>query len=253
MSRQSPTSTGSPPTASPAQASSSRPANGYRRPYATTSSRSPSRSRPARRDRRLHRRARSQASCKLQGNPVAKPCPPAEFTTPTSQLPPTQKWEQLNLGTLAVGGQKILGKTPDPSPGDSRRAGVRPAAHAERERRSRSRRSATAARSRRRSASPSPSQTPRQDRRQRPLLPELHHSVDRSSGTSCRMQPSDLEQLDLRHLRNAATGSRPPLRRQSDCTCTASFRAAQAPKGSASASTPTAHHGRTWRSSANGG
>ena len=49
----------------------------------------------------------------LQANAVAKPCPPAEFTTPTAQLPPPQKWEQLNLGTLSVGGQRILGKTPE--------------------------------------------------------------------------------------------------------------------------------------------
>ena len=49
----------------------------------------------------------------LQANAVAKPCPPAEFTTPTAQLPPPQKWEQLDLATLTVAGQKILGKTPD--------------------------------------------------------------------------------------------------------------------------------------------
>jgi hypothetical protein len=49
----------------------------------------------------------------LQGNAVAKPCPPAEFTTPTSQLPAPQKWEQLNLAALTIGGQTILGKTPE--------------------------------------------------------------------------------------------------------------------------------------------
>jgi hypothetical protein len=48
----------------------------------------------------------------LQGNAVAKPCPPAEFTTPTSQLPAPQTWEQLDLAALTIGGQTILGKTP---------------------------------------------------------------------------------------------------------------------------------------------
>jgi hypothetical protein len=49
----------------------------------------------------------------LQGNAVSKPCPPAEFTTPTSQLPAPEKWEQLELATLTVAGEPILGKTPD--------------------------------------------------------------------------------------------------------------------------------------------
>jgi hypothetical protein len=49
----------------------------------------------------------------LQGNAVAKPCPPAEFTTPTSQLPAPRAWEQLDLAALTVGGQTILGKTPE--------------------------------------------------------------------------------------------------------------------------------------------
>jgi hypothetical protein len=49
----------------------------------------------------------------LQANAVAKPCPPAEFATPTSQLPAPAKWERIDLATLAVNGNTILGKTPD--------------------------------------------------------------------------------------------------------------------------------------------
>jgi hypothetical protein len=52
------------------------------------------------------------AIVQLQANAVAKPCPPAEFTTPTSQLPPTEKWERLNLANLTVNGEPILGGTP---------------------------------------------------------------------------------------------------------------------------------------------
>jgi hypothetical protein len=48
----------------------------------------------------------------LQGNAVAKPCPPAELTTPTSQLPAPETWEELDLATLSVGGETILGRTP---------------------------------------------------------------------------------------------------------------------------------------------
>jgi hypothetical protein len=47
---------------------------------------------------------------RLQAN---KPCPPAEFPTPVSKLPPPEKWERIDLGSLTVGGEPILGKTPD--------------------------------------------------------------------------------------------------------------------------------------------
>jgi hypothetical protein len=49
----------------------------------------------------------------LQGNAVSKPCPPAELTTPTPQLPAPRKWEQLDLATLTVAGAPMLGRTPD--------------------------------------------------------------------------------------------------------------------------------------------
>jgi hypothetical protein len=49
---------------------------------------------------------------RLQANAVAKPCPPAEFATPTSNLPPPAKWERIDLAALTVNGKTILGKTP---------------------------------------------------------------------------------------------------------------------------------------------
>lgn len=49
----------------------------------------------------------------LQANAVVKPCPPAEFPTPVSKLPPPEKWERIDLGDLTVGGAQIIGKTPD--------------------------------------------------------------------------------------------------------------------------------------------
>ena len=49
----------------------------------------------------------------MQANAVAKPCPPASFTTPISKLAPPARWEQLDLATLTVGGKTILGRTPD--------------------------------------------------------------------------------------------------------------------------------------------
>jgi hypothetical protein len=48
----------------------------------------------------------------LPGNAVATPCPPAQFVTPTDKLAPPRIWEQIDLGNLTVGGQKILGKSP---------------------------------------------------------------------------------------------------------------------------------------------
>jgi hypothetical protein len=59
-----------------------------------------------------NRRGQVAGIAQLQGNAVAKPCPPAELTTPTSRLPAPEKWEQLDLATLAVAGEPILGKTP---------------------------------------------------------------------------------------------------------------------------------------------
>lgn len=56
---------------------------------------------------------RVAAIVQLQANAVVKPCPPAEFPTPVSKLPPPEKWERIDLGSLTVGGAQILGKTPD--------------------------------------------------------------------------------------------------------------------------------------------
>ena len=44
---------------------------------------------------------------------VALPCPPATLPTPTEQLPTPQEWEQVDLGSMTVAGQRILGRTPD--------------------------------------------------------------------------------------------------------------------------------------------
>jgi hypothetical protein len=49
----------------------------------------------------------------VPGNAVATPCPPAQFTTPTAQLAPRKTWERIDLGAMTVGGQTILGKTPE--------------------------------------------------------------------------------------------------------------------------------------------
>lgn len=57
-------------------------------------------------------RGRVAAITQLPGNAVAKPCPPAQFATPVSKLPPPARWERIDLSTLSVGGSKILGKTP---------------------------------------------------------------------------------------------------------------------------------------------
>ena len=49
----------------------------------------------------------------VPGNAVATQCPPAQFTTPIAKLAPPKIWERIDLGTLTVGGQAILGKTPE--------------------------------------------------------------------------------------------------------------------------------------------
>jgi hypothetical protein len=49
----------------------------------------------------------------VPGNAVATPCPPAQFTTPTAHLAPPKTWERIDLGAMTVGGQTILGKTPE--------------------------------------------------------------------------------------------------------------------------------------------
>jgi hypothetical protein len=48
----------------------------------------------------------------LPGNAVAKSCPKATFTRPVSQLPAPEPWEKINLATLTVNRQHILGMTP---------------------------------------------------------------------------------------------------------------------------------------------
>jgi hypothetical protein len=48
----------------------------------------------------------------LPGNAVATPCPPAQFVTPADKLAAPRIWEQIDLGALTVGGQRILGKSP---------------------------------------------------------------------------------------------------------------------------------------------
>ncbi len=59
------------------------------------------------------RNGRIAGISQLQGNAIARPCPPAEFTTAVANLPSPQRWEQLDLGNLSVAGQPILGKTTD--------------------------------------------------------------------------------------------------------------------------------------------
>jgi hypothetical protein len=58
-------------------------------------------------------RGRVAAIQEVPGNAVATPCPPAEFVTPTDKLPAPKVWERIDLGSLTVGGQTILGKTPE--------------------------------------------------------------------------------------------------------------------------------------------
>jgi hypothetical protein len=57
-------------------------------------------------------KGRVAAIVPLPGNAVATPCPPAQFVTPTDKLPPPKIWERIDLGSLTVGGQTILGKSP---------------------------------------------------------------------------------------------------------------------------------------------
>ena len=57
-------------------------------------------------------RGRVAATYPIPGNAVATPCPAAQFVTPTGKLPPPQRWEQVDLGALTVGGRTILGKSP---------------------------------------------------------------------------------------------------------------------------------------------
>jgi hypothetical protein len=58
-------------------------------------------------------KGRVAAIQELPGNAVATPCPPAQFVTPTDKLAPPKVWERIDLGSLTVGGQTILGKTPE--------------------------------------------------------------------------------------------------------------------------------------------
>ena len=48
----------------------------------------------------------------MPGNSVIKPCPKPTFTKPVSQLPAPEPWEKINLATLTVNGQHILGMAP---------------------------------------------------------------------------------------------------------------------------------------------
>jgi hypothetical protein len=58
-------------------------------------------------------KGRVAAILEVPGNAVATPCPLAQFVTPTEKLPPPKVWERIDLGSLTVGGQMILGKTPE--------------------------------------------------------------------------------------------------------------------------------------------
>jgi hypothetical protein len=49
----------------------------------------------------------------LPGNAVLKACPSPAFTAPTSSLPAAKRWERINLATMQVNGQMIIGKTTD--------------------------------------------------------------------------------------------------------------------------------------------
>jgi hypothetical protein len=48
----------------------------------------------------------------LPGNAVLKPCPAATFQKPVPALPSPKSWEKIDLATLRVNGQRILGMTP---------------------------------------------------------------------------------------------------------------------------------------------
>jgi hypothetical protein len=58
-------------------------------------------------------KGRVAAIQEVPGNAVATPCPPAQFVTPTGKLAPPKVWERIDLGSMTVGGQTILGKTPE--------------------------------------------------------------------------------------------------------------------------------------------
>jgi hypothetical protein len=58
-------------------------------------------------------KGRVAAIQEVSGNAVATPCPPARLVTPTDKLASPRIWERIDLGTLSVGGQTILGKTPE--------------------------------------------------------------------------------------------------------------------------------------------
>jgi hypothetical protein len=58
-------------------------------------------------------KGRVAAIQEVAGNAVATPCPPAQFVTPTDKLAPPKVWERVDLGSMTVGGQTILGKTPE--------------------------------------------------------------------------------------------------------------------------------------------
>jgi hypothetical protein len=48
----------------------------------------------------------------LPGNAVLKACPIPKFPTPISTLPAPGRWERIDLATMRVNGQTILGKSP---------------------------------------------------------------------------------------------------------------------------------------------
>jgi hypothetical protein len=58
-------------------------------------------------------RGRVAAITEFPGNAVALPCPPATLPTPTEELPAPRKWERIDLGSMTVAGEPILGRTPD--------------------------------------------------------------------------------------------------------------------------------------------
>jgi hypothetical protein len=49
----------------------------------------------------------------LPGNAVLTACPSPAFTTPASKLPAAEPWERIDLATMQVNGQMIIGKTTD--------------------------------------------------------------------------------------------------------------------------------------------
>jgi hypothetical protein len=58
-------------------------------------------------------KGRVAAIQEVPGNAVATPCPPAQFVTPTDKLAPPKVWERIDLGSMTIGRQTILGKTPE--------------------------------------------------------------------------------------------------------------------------------------------